>query len=305
METKQIQAGVLEVGYHETGPADGPPVLLLHGFPYSIVSYTGVAPLLAARGCRVIVPYLRGHGTTRFLSRDTPRSGQQAALAVDVIQLLDALKIECPVLAGYDWGGRAACVVAALWPLRCGGLVSVNGYLIQDIARSAAPLAPMIESGLWYQYYFQTERGRAGLTANRREIARTLWSRNSPNWRFDEPTLDAHAQAFDNPDYVDVVIHSYRHRLALATGFDEYRDVEVRLAALPPIAVPTITLDGAADGVVPANDGTASAARFKGFRAHRVIDGAGHNLPEEAPQDFADAVWQLIVGNGSARPSVR
>jgi len=302
METKQIQAGVLEVGYHETGPADGPPVLLLHGFPYSIVSYAEVAPLLATRGCRVIVPYLRGHGTTRFLSRDTPRSGQQAALGVDVIHLLDALKIECPVLAGYDWGGRAACLVAALWPQRCGGLVSVNGYLIQDIARSGAPLLPAIESGLWYQYYFQTERGRAGLTANRREIARTLWNRNSPNWRFDEATLDAHARAFDNPDYVEVVIHSYRHRLALAAGFDEYSDVEVRLAALPAIVVPTITLDGAADGVVPANDGTASAARFTGFRAHRVIEGAGHNLPEEAPLDFADAVWQLVVGNGSARP---
>ena len=290
---RQIRAGVLDVGYYEVGPSDGTPVLLLHGFPYSLDSYVEVAPLLAARGARVIVPYLRGHGSTRFLDAATPRSGQQGALGVDVVDLLDALRLERAVLAGYDWGGRAACVVAALWPERCAGLVSVNGYLIQDIANAARPLAPAIESGLWYQYYFQTERGRAGLTAHRREIARTLWLRNSPTWRFDDATLDRHASAFDSPDYVDVVIHSYRHRLGLADGYAPYAEVERRLAALPAISVPTITLDGGADGVVPATDGKASAARFTGPRQHRVVPNVGHNLPEEAPAAFADAVWDL------------
>ncbi len=290
---KQIEAGVLDVGYHEAGPGAGPPVLLLHGFPYSMDSYADVAPMLAARGCRVIVPYLRGHGSTRFLDSATPRSGQQAALGADAVALMDALGLNRAVLAGYDWGGRAACVAAALWPERCAGLVSVNGYLIQDIAKSGLPLSPAIESGLWYQYYFQTERGRAGLTANRREIARTLWLRNSPTWRFDEATLDRHASAFDNPDYVDVVIHSYRHRLGLAAGYSAYEDVERRLAALPAIAVPTITLDGDADGVVPATDGKSTAAKFTGARQHRVIPDVGHNLPEEAPKEFADAVWEL------------
>jgi pimeloyl-ACP methyl ester carboxylesterase len=296
---RQIRAGGLEVGYYELGPLAGPTVLLLHGFPYSIESFVEVAPLLAARGCRVIVPHLRGHGTTRFLEKSTPRSGQQAAIGVDVIALMDALSIERAVLAGYDWGGRAACVAAALWPERCTGLVSVNSYLIQDIARAAEPIAPLVESGLWYQYYFQTERGRAGLTANRREIAKTLWTRNSPNWMFDDATLDRHAMAFDNPDYVDVVIHSYRHRLGLAPGFPAYEDVERKLAALPAITVPSITLDGRADGVVPATDGKSSASRFRGRRSHRVVDGAGHNLPEEAPRDFADAVFELA----SARPA--
>jgi pimeloyl-ACP methyl ester carboxylesterase len=293
---RQVRAGVLDVGYHEAGPVQGPPVLLLHGFPYSIDSFAEVAPMLAARGARVIVPYLRGHGSTRFLDAATPRSGQQGAIGADVVALLDALRIDRAVLAGYDWGGRAACVVAALWPERCAGLVSVNGYLVQDIARAGMPLPPRIESGLWYQYYFQTERGRAGLAANRREIARTLWIRNSPTWRFDEATLDRHAGAFDNPDYVDVVIHSYRHRLGLAEGFPPYEDVERRLAALPPIPVPTITLDGGADGVVPATDGRAAAARFTGERRHRVVPDVGHNLPEEAPAAFADAVMELVSG---------
>jgi pimeloyl-ACP methyl ester carboxylesterase len=296
---KHITAGVLEIAYYEAGPSEGRPVLLLHGFPYSIDSFVEVAPLLASRGCRVVVPYLRGHGLTRFLDAGTPRSGQQGALGADVIAFMDALQLKRAVLAGYDWGGRAACVVAALWPGRCAGLVSVNSYLIQDIANSAKPLAPAIESGLWYQFYFQTERGRAGLAANRREIARTLWERNSPHWRFDEATLDRHASAFDNPDYVDVVVHSYRHRLGAAPGFAAYENVERRLSALPPIAVPTITLDGKADGVVPATDGKASAARFTGPREHRVVEGAGHNLPEEAPNDFADAVAELV---GRARP---
>ncbi|MFL5578656.1 MAG: alpha/beta fold hydrolase [Gemmatimonadaceae bacterium] len=290
---RQVEAGVLDVGYYEAGPSDGPPVLLLHGFPYSIDSYVDVAPMLAARGCRVIVPYLRGHGSTRFLDGGTPRSGQQGAIGADVIALMDALQLTRAVLAGYDWGGRAACVAAALWPERCAGVVSVNGYLIQDIAKAALPLAPAIESGLWYQYYFQTERGRAGLTANRRELARTLWVRNSPTWRFDEATLDRHASAFDNPDYVDVVIHSYRHRLGLAAGYAPYEDVERRLAALPAITVPAITLDGGADGVVPATDGRAAAARFAGERQHRVIPNAGHNLPQEDPAAFAAAVREL------------
>jgi pimeloyl-ACP methyl ester carboxylesterase len=290
---KQIQAGLLDIGYYEAGPRAGPPVLLLHGFPYSIESYVDVAPRLAARGCRVLVPYLRGHGSTRFLDSGTPRSGQQGALGVDAIAFMDALPLNRAVLAGYDWGGRAACVAAALWPERCTGLVAVNGYLIQDIAKAGLPLPPAIEAGLWYQYYFQTERGRAGLTAHRRELARTLWMRNSPTWRFDEATLNRHASAFDNPDYVDVVIHSYRHRLGLVDGHSPYEDVERRLAALPAITVPTITLDGKADGVVPADDGSSSASKFSGSRSHRVVEDAGHNLPEEAPREFADAVWEL------------
>src|ERR687894_3209311 len=285
----QIKAGLLDIGYYEAGPSDGSPVLLLHGFPYSIDSYVDVAPMLADRGCRVIVPYLRGHGSTRFLDGDTPRSGQQGTIGVDVVAFMDALGLSRAVLAGYDWGGRAACVVAALWPERCSGLVSVNGYLIQDIAKAGMPLPPSIESGLWYQYYFQTERGRAGLTAHRRELARTLWSRNSPTWHFDEATLDRHASAFDNPDYVDVVIHSYRHRLGLAAGYPAYEDVERRLAGLPAITVPTITPDGDADGVVPAKDGASTAAKFTGERQHRVVPNVGHNLPEEEPKAFASA----------------
>jgi pimeloyl-ACP methyl ester carboxylesterase len=241
----------------------------------------------------VIVPHLRGHGSTHFVDRETPRSGQQGALGADVIALMDALGLRRAVLAGYDWGGRGACVAAALWPERCAGLVSVNGYLIQDIANARQPLPPLVESGLWYQYYFQTERGRAGLLANRREIARTIWLRNSPTWHFAEETLSRHASAFDNPDYVDVVIHSYRHRLGLAAGEVAYEDIEKRLAARPVITVPTITLDGAADGVVPATDGTATSRMFIGGRQHRVVANVGHNLPEEAPKDFADAVWEL------------
>ena len=290
---RQVRAGVLDIGYYELGPDDGRPVLLLHGFPYSVESYAAVAPQLAERGCRVLVPHLRGHASTRFLEHGTPRSGQQGALGADVIAFMDALRIRRAVLAGYDWGGRGACVVAALWPERCAGLVSVNGYLIQDIAKATVPLSPAIESGLWYQYYFQTERGRAGLTANRRELARTLWLRNSPTWRFDDATLDRHASTFDHPDYVDVVIHSYRHRLGLADGYPMYTDVERRLATLPAITVPTITLDGGADGVVPATDGKAAAARFSGARQHRVVPNVGHNLPEEDPAAFTSAVWEL------------
>jgi pimeloyl-ACP methyl ester carboxylesterase len=290
---EQIKAGVLDVGYYEAGPSDGPPAILLHGFPYSIESYVEVAPLLAARGCRVVVPYLRGYGSTRFLDAATPRSGQQAAIGVDLIALMDALHIERAVLAGYDWGGRAACVAAALWPQRCAGLVSVNSYLIQDISKASIPLSANVESGLWYQFYFTIERGRAGLTKNRRDIARLMWSRNSPNWHFDDATFDRSAAALDNPDYVDVVIHSYRHRLGVAAGFPQYEEIEKRLAAQPTIAAPTITMDGDADGVVHATDGKASAAKFTGARQHRVIPNVGHNLPQEAPQSFAAAVWEL------------
>jgi pimeloyl-ACP methyl ester carboxylesterase len=297
---RQVHTDLLDIGYHESGPAQGRPVILLHGFPYDIHSYVEVAPILAARGYRVIVPHLRGHGTTRFVSAETPRSGQQAAIGQDVIALMDALHIPEAVLAGYDWGGRAACVTAALRPSRCVGLVSVNGYLIQDIAKAGAPLAQKVEWGLWYQYYFQTERGRAGLAANRRDLARILWQNNSPTWQFDEATFLRAAQAFDNPDYVDVVIHSYRHRLGLATGDPQYDEAEKKLALTPPITVPAITLDGTADGVVPATDGTASAARFTGPRIHRQVPGVGHNLPQEAPVAFADAVSEL-VRNGKWR----
>jgi len=291
----QIDAGVLNIGYAERGPSGGPPVMLLHGWPYDIHSYREVATRLADRGCRVIVPYLRGHGTTRFLNQSTPRSGQQAALGADVIALMDALEIPKAVLAGYDWGGRAACVAAALRPERCAGLVSVNSYLIQDIANASRPLRPATEAGFWYQFYFLTERGRAGLEANRREIAKLMWTRNSPHWQFNESTFDQSAGAFDNEDYVDVVIHSYRHRLGFSPGFAPYHDLEERLAALPAIRVPAITLDGDADGVVPATDGSSSAAKFTAGRVHRILHRIGHNLPQEAPDDFAAAVLDLVA----------
>jgi len=291
---RHVDAGALNIAYYEEGPADGPVAVLLHGFPYDIHSYVDVAPLLAGRGCRVIVPYLRGYGATRFLDAMTPRSGEQAAIGADLKALMDALGIKRAVLAGYDWGGRAANVVAALWPDRCIGLVSVNSYQIQDIANAMVPLNPAREVALWYQYYFQLERGRAGLAANRREIARILWRQWSPNWHFDQATFDRTALAHDNPDYVDIVIHSYRHRFARAEGDPQYADLQRRLAALPPITVPTITLDGDADGVSPATDGTATAAKFSGRRNHRVIARAGHNLPQEEPQAFAAAVMGLI-----------
>jgi pimeloyl-ACP methyl ester carboxylesterase len=291
---RHIDAGVLNVAYFEAGPADGPVVMLLHGFPYDIHSYVDVAPQLAAKGCRVVVPYLRGYGPTRFRDSATPRSGEQAAMGADLMALMDALHIERAVFAGYDWGGRAACVGAALWPERCIGLVSVNGYLIQDIAKAMVPAKPEREVPLWYQYYFQLERGRAGLAADRRGIARILWQQWSPNWYFDDAVLERTALAHDNPDYVDVVIHSYRHRFGLADGDPRYADIQRRLAALPVITVPAITLDGDADGVVPATDGDAQAGKFTGRRTHRVIPGAGHNLPQEEPEAFAAGVMELI-----------
>ena len=268
---RHVDAGVLNIAYYEEGPADGPVVMLLHGFPYDIHSYVDVAPQLAAQGCRAIVPYLRGYGSSRFLDSTTPRSAEQASVGADLIALMDALGIKRAVFAGYDWGGRAACVGAALWPERCIGLVSVNSYLIQDIARAMVPAKPEREVPLWYQYYFQLERGRAGLAANRREIAKLLWQQWSPTWDFDDATFERSATAFDNPDYVDIVIHSYRHRFGLADGDPQYAELQRRLAALPAITVPTITLDGAGDGVALANDGSATAAKFSGRRTHRVI----------------------------------
>jgi pimeloyl-ACP methyl ester carboxylesterase len=291
---RHVEAGVLDIAYFEAGPADGPVVLLMHGFPYDIHSYVDVAPMLAERGCRVIVPYLRGYGPTRFLSAATPRSGEQAAIGADLMALMDALSVPRAVFAGYDWGGRAACIGAALWPERCIGLVSVNSYQIQDIANALSPARPEREVPLWYQWYFQIERGRAGLAADRRGITRILWRQWSPNWQFDEAMLERTSVAHDNPDYVDVVIHSYRHRYGLAEGDPRYADIQRRLAALPPITVPAITLDGDADGVVPATDGSASAAKFSGARVHRVIPRAGHNLPQEAPEEFAAAVMELV-----------
>jgi pimeloyl-ACP methyl ester carboxylesterase len=291
---RHVDAGVLNIAYYEAGPADGPVVMLLHGFPYDIHAYVDVAPLLAAKGCRTVVPYLRGYGPTRFRDPAAPRSGEQAAIGADLMALMDALSVKRAVFAGYDWGGRAACVAAALWPDRCAGLVAVNGYLIQDIAKAMVPARPEREVPLWYQYYFQLERGRAGLAADRRGIARILWQQWSPNWNFDEATFERTAASFDNPDYVDVVIHSYRHRFGLADGDPQYADLHRRLAALPVITVPAITLDGDADGVVPATDGLRSAPKFTGRRSHRVIPGAGHNLPQEEPEAFAGAVMELI-----------
>lgn len=289
-----IDAGVLQVAYAESGAPDGWPVVLLHGFPYDIRAYDAVAPVLAAAGARVIVPYLRGFGPTRFLSPQTPRSGQQAALGADLLALLDGLGIGSAFLAGYDWGGRAACVVAALWPERVRGLVSYNSYNIQSLARSSEPDTPENEYGIWYQYYFHGERGRAGLTRNRRSFCRLLWRLWSPTWQFDDAAFEQTAGAFDNPDFIDVVIHSYRHRFALVAGDPALEAIERRLAALPDITVPTVTLDGTADGIRPR--GTAAhAAHFTGRHEHRVIDNAGHNLPQEAPRAFAEAV--LTVRN--------
>jgi pimeloyl-ACP methyl ester carboxylesterase len=291
---RSVDAGVLNISYYEKGAADGPAAVLLHGFPFDIHSYVDVAPQLAAKGCRVVVPYLRGYGPTRFLDSKTPRSGEQASIGADLIALIDALGIKRAVFAGYDWGGRAACVGAALWPERCAGLVSVNGYLIQDIAQAMSPAKPPREVAYWYQYYFQIERGRAGLAANRREIAKILWKQWSPNWHFDDATFERTARAFDNPDYVAVVIHSYRHRYGLADGDPRYAELERRLAAQPVIAVPTITLDGDADGVTPSSDGTAHAAKFSSRLAHRIIPHAGHNLPQEEPEAFAAAVMDVL-----------
>jgi pimeloyl-ACP methyl ester carboxylesterase len=270
-------------------------VFLMHGFPYDIHTYERAAPILAKAGCRVIVPYLRGFGPTRFLDAATPRSGEQAALGADLLALMDALEIPHAVLAGYDWGGRAACVVAALWPGRCTGLVSFNSYNIQDIARAMEPDKPENELSLWYQYYFHSERGRTGLAKDRRGITKLLWRLWSPTWTFDDATFERSAAAFDNPDFVDVVIQSYRHRFGLAAGDPAYADIERRLAAQPPIGVPAITFDGQDDGVRPPAPASAHAHRFTGPRTHRLVPGVGHNMPQEAPEVFAEAVLELVA----------
>lgn len=290
---KQVDAGLLNVGYAEVGPAEGPPVILLHGWPYDIHSFVDVAPLLASAGYRVIVPHLRGHGTTRFLSAETLRNGQQAVVALDIIALMDALKIHKAILAGYDWGARTANIIAALWPERCKAMVSVNGYLINNLERNKLPLPPKAEHGWWYQFYFATERGRAGLEANRWDLANVVWKVNSPTWAFDDATFARTAASFDNPDYVGIVIHNYRWRLSLAAGEPKYDDLEKRLAEGPAISVPTITLDGDSDGVAPASDGSGYARKFTGKRTHQIIKGVGHNLPQEAPQAFAQAVVEV------------
>jgi pimeloyl-ACP methyl ester carboxylesterase len=292
--SRLVRTETLDIACHLAGPDDGPAVVLLHGFPYDAQAYAEVAPRLAGQGCRVVVPWLRGHGQTRFRDAAAPRSGQQAAIGDDLRALIDALGIGRAVLAGYDWGGRAACVVAALWPERCAGLVSGNGYLILDIAHAAVPLAPEREAALWYQYYFHGERGRAGLQANRRALARFLWTTWSPTWRFDDAEFERSAPSFDHPDWVEVVVHSYRHRHGLAAGDPRYDALERALAALPPIAAPTITLDGRDDTVTPPGDGRGHARHFTGPREHRIVPGAGHALPQEAPEAFADAVMALV-----------
>ena len=287
---QQIEAGVLNHGYVEAGPAGGPAVMLLHGWPYDVHSFAEVTPALAAAGYRVIVPFARGYGATRFLLEDTPRNGQQAALAADVTELMDALGIERAILAGFDWGARSADVIAALWPDRCKALVSVSGYLIGSQAANAAPLPPQAEYAWWYQYYFATERGRAGYDTYRRDFNKFIWQLASPKWAFDDATFARSAAAFANPDHVAIVIHNYRWRLGLAAGEPQYDDLEKRLADAPAIAVPTITLEGDANGA-PHPEAGAYAGKFTGKYEHRTISGGvGHNLPQEAPQEFAQAI---------------
>jgi pimeloyl-ACP methyl ester carboxylesterase len=289
----QIDAGLLNVGYVDAGPAGGPAAVLLHGWPYDIHSYLDVVPLLTAAGYRVIVPHLRGYGSTRFLSNETLRNGEQAALALDTVALMDALGIESALVAGFDWGARTADIVAALWPERCSGLVSVSGYLIGSQAAGKLPLPPEAELQWWYQYYFATERGRAGYEKYRREFARLIWRTASPKWEFDEATFDRSAASFDNPDHVAIVIHNYRWRLGVAEGEAEYADLEERLAEGPVITVPAITLEGDANGA-PHPDPDTYASKFSGSYSHRTIEGGvGHNLPQEAPRAFADAVLEV------------
>jgi pimeloyl-ACP methyl ester carboxylesterase len=293
---KQIDAGLLNVGYAEAGPADGAPVILLHGWPYDIYSFVDVAPLVAAAGYRVIVPFVRGYGTTRFLSGDTVRNGQQAVVAIDVINLMDALKIQKATIGGFDWGARSADIVAAIWPERCKALVSVSGYLIGSQAAGKMPLPPQAELQWWYQYYFATDRGRDGYDKYRRDFSKLIWKIASPKWDFDDATFDRSAAAFDNPDHVAIVIHNYRWRLGLVEGEAKYDDLERRLATAPVITVPTITMEGDANGA-PHPEPGAYANKFSGKYEHRLITGGiGHNLPQEAPQAFAEAVIDAAKG---------
>jgi pimeloyl-ACP methyl ester carboxylesterase len=293
---KQIDAGLLNVGYAEAGPAGGPPVILLHGWPYDIHSFVDVTPMLAQAGYRVIVPYLRGYGTTRFLSAETVRNGQPSAVAVDIIALMDALKIEKATLAGFDWGARTANIMAALWPERCKAMVSVSGYLIGSQESGKMPLPPKAELQWWYQFYFATERGRAGYEKYRHDFAKLIWQLASPKWDFDDATFDRSAAAFDNPDHVAIAIHNYRWRLGLAEGESRYDDLDKRLAQSPIINVPTITMEGDANGA-PHPEPSAYAKMFSGKYSHRTIKGGiGHNLPQEAPQAFAEAVVDIAEG---------
>jgi pimeloyl-ACP methyl ester carboxylesterase len=290
---KSVKAGDLEIGYAEAGPQDGPTVLLLHGWPYDIHSYVDVAPILAAEGYRVVVPHLRGYGTTRFLSSATPRNGQQSALAADMIALMDALGIDSAIIAGYDWGARTACIMAALWPERCRALVSVSGYLIGSQAINAKPLPPKAELAWWYQFYFATERGRVGYEANTSEFARLIWQTASPTWKFDDATFERSAKSLENPDHVAITIHNYRWRLGIENGEARFDAYEEKLAKGPKISVPTITMEGDANGA-PHPEPSAYAAKFSGKYQHRTISGGiGHNLPQEAPREFAQAVLDV------------
>ena len=286
---RQVDAGVLNVGYAEAGPADGPTVILLHGWPYDIHSFVDVAPLLASAGYRVIVPYLRGFGTTQFLSKETFRNGQQSAIAVDIIALMDALKIEKAIIAGFDWGARTADIIAALWPERCKAIVSVSGYLIGNQEAGKVPLSPAAELQWWYQYYFATERGRLGYEKYTNDFAKLIWKIASPTWNFDDATFERTATAFKNPDHVAIVLHNYRWRLGLAEGESKYSDLELQLAGGPIIAVPAITMEGDANGA-PHADANSYLKKFSGKYSHRVLNGVGHNLPQEAPKAFADGI---------------
>jgi pimeloyl-ACP methyl ester carboxylesterase len=292
-DVKQIDAGLLNVGYVEAGPLTGPAVVLLHGWPYDIHSYADVAPLLAAKGYRVIVPYLRGYGTTRFLSSDTVRNGQQSVVALDIIHLMDALRIRTAIIGGFDWGSRTAAIMGALWPERCKALVCVSGYLVTNLAANRQPLPPAAEQGWWYQYYFATERGERGYGKNRYDFNKLIWKNASPKWAFDTPTYDRTAASFENPDHVAIVIHNYRWRLSLAPGERQYGELEQRLAQAPVITVPTITIASDFDG--PAADGAAYAKKFSGKYSHRILAGIGHNVPQEAPQPFAQAILDVAA----------
>jgi pimeloyl-ACP methyl ester carboxylesterase len=290
---RQVRAGALDIGYIDAGPIDGQVIILLHGWPYDIHAFVEVTPLLTEAGYRVVVPHLRGYGTTRFLSGDTVRNAQQAALGMDVVALMDALKVQTAVIGGFDWGARAANVVAALWPERCQALVSVSGYLIGNQEVNKSPLPPTAELAWWYQFYFATERGRVGYERNRRDFAKLIWQMASPRWRFDDATFDRSAASLDNPDHVAIVIHNYRWRLGLANGEAQYDDLEQRLASAPVVSVPTITMEGDANGA-PHPEPTAYAKMFSGSYSHRLISGGvGHNLPQEAPKAFADAVLSV------------
>jgi pimeloyl-ACP methyl ester carboxylesterase len=300
---KQIEAGLLDVGYVDAGPADGPAVVLFHGWPYDIHSFVDVTPVLTERGYRVVIPYLRGYGTTRFLSEDTFRNGQQSALALDAIALMDVLEIDKAVVAGFDWGARTADIIAAVAPERCTGLVSVSGYLIGSQAAGGVPLPPAAELQWWYQFYFATERGRAGYDKYRHDFAKLIWRLASPKWDFDDATFDRSAASFDNPDHVAIAIHNYRWRLGAEEGEAKYDELEKRLAAGPVITVPTITLEGDANGA-PHPEPSAYADKFSGPYSHRTIDGGiGHNLPQEAPEAFAQAVIDVTTWSRSPAPS--